>query len=398
MIGESTVLAAGIVLIVGIIGGRLVNYIKLPSVTGYIVAGLIVGPSVFNILSEDLLNSLEPVNTMALGVIAITIGGELTVDRFRMIKKKIPPIFFAEIFITFALVTIVMYVLSGSVPLAIVLGVLSLATAPAAIMSILKEYKAKGEFSRLLISLVALDNLLCIVGFGIVVSMLRVLFYQSIEPESHVLIAIFGEFLLSLLIGVGLGFMLVFVNRFSFTEDKLLSVNLGTVLLAVGFAEVFDLPSLLIAMLMGITVTNFLPNPQLFFKLFQRVEIPILIVFLTLAGAKLNLGIIDQVGVMALGYIIARLIGKIFGSRIGAIFSKDMEPSYRKNIGIALTPQAGVAIGLAVLAEDKLPVEDGVIITIILSTVIFFELVGPILVKKALQNCEVLEECEMLEK
>ncbi len=393
MIIENTALSAGIVLLAGIIGGKIANYFKLPSVTGYLIAGLLVGPSVLDLFSGRVLDNLEPINSMALGLIAIMIGGELTKDRIKMISKKLPPIFLAETFLTFFLVSATAYFISNSIPLALVLGVLSLATAPAAIVSILKEYRARGEFPQLLMSLVALDNLLCIIGFGLLTSFLNVLFYQNTGGEQHLVMALFGEIGLSVLLGLGIGIILVYTNKMQFSEDKHLVINLGSILFGVGVAEVLGLPSLLIAMLMGIMVTNFSSQRKRFFKLFQKIEIPILIAFLTLAGVKLNLFILGDVGLLAIGYILARLFGKIMGARLGSIFSKDLSSAYRKNMGLALTPQAGVAIGLAILAEDKLPVQDGVIITIILSTVIFFELVGPILVKKSLQNCKSLENC-----
>ncbi len=392
MILENTTLAAGIILLAGIIGGRLANYLKLPSVTGYLIAGLIVGPSVLNLFPKPVLDNLEPINSLALGIIAISIGGELTLSRLKVIKQKIPPIFLSEIVLTFILVSSTSYFISRSIPLAIILGVLSLATAPAAIVSILREYKAKGEFPRLLMSLVALDNLFCIIGFGIATSLLQILFYQSITPSNGLFIAIFGEMMIAILMGAGFGLLMVFLNRLSFSEEKLLVINLGMILSAVGIAERFGLPSLFVAMLMGIIVANVSKNHKRVFRLFHRVEFPILVAFLTLAGVKLNLSIIGQVGLLAIGYIIARFTGKVVGARFGSMFSKDMCYEYRKNMGLALTPQAGVAIGLAILAEDKLPVEDGVVITLILSTVIFFELVGPIMVKKALQNCNCLED------
>ncbi len=389
---ETTTAAAGAILLLGLLGGKLANKVSLPSVTGYLVAGLIIGPSVLNLIPDSTLNNLEPINELALGIIAITIGGELTKDKLKLVKQQLPPIFLAETVLTFLFVTTTIYLISKSLPLAFVLGILSLATAPAAIISVLKEYKARGEFPRLLMSIVALDNLICIMGFGIITSLLGILFYQSIDPSNGLLIAIFGELLLSLFLGIGFGIIILFLNRNSFSDDKLLVINLGMLLFAVGIAETFGLPSLFVAMLMGVIIANFSKSAKRIFRLITQVEFPILVAFLTLAGVKLDLGIVGDIGFLAIGYVLARLAGKIGGARIGAIFSKDLPKRSRQSIGMALTPQAGVAIGLAILAEEKLPIEDGVVITLILSTVIFFELIGPVLVKKALQNCDCINK------
>ncbi|ACB84718.1 cation:proton antiporter [Natranaerobius thermophilus] len=389
---ESTTLAAGAILLIGLLGGKLANYIKLPSVTGYLIAGLIVGPSLLNLIPDETLTNLEPINELALGIIAISIGGELTSSKLKLVKQQLPPIFFSETALTFITVTGVCYLISNDWPLSLVLGILSLATAPAAIISILKEYRARGDFPRLLKSLIALDNLFCIVGFGIITSLLRILFYQSIEPENGIIWAVFEELVIALALALFLGFVLLMLNRFSYNDDKLLVINLGMLLFAVGAAESLGLPSLLIAMIMGAIIANYSKNSKAVFRVLNRIEFPILVAFLTLAGIKLNLGIISEIGVLAIGYILARLAGKIGGARLGAMFSKDLPRKSRQNIGLALTPQAGVAIGLAILAENKLPIEDGLIITLILSTVIFFELVGPVLVKLALKNCDCIEE------
>jgi len=388
---ENTTLAVGLILLVGICGGKIASYIGLPSVTGYLLAGAAVGPSALDLFSNEVLENIEPINSLALGIIAVTIGGELTWERLKFIKDQIPPIFLCETVLTFILVALVSYFLSGSLPLSVVLAVLSLATAPGAIISIIREYRARGEFPQILLSLVALDNLLCIVGFGFATAALRIGFYRTIEPADGMLRAIFGELGVAAAVGVGFGMAVVLVSDIRMSDEKLLVINLGALLVAVGLGQLLHLPSLFIAMLMGIVISNFSPHNRRIFRLFGQVEFPILIAFLTLAGIKLDLSVLGDVGFLAAGYIIARFLGKILGARIGALFSRKMSAGYRKNVGLALTPQAGVAIGLAVLVGEKIPMDGSEVITLILSAVVFFEIVGPILVKRAMKNCGCID-------
>lgn len=389
---DTTTLALGIILLVGLAGGQIAALIKLPAVTGYIIAGLLIGPSFFDCIEQSTLAELSPVNDLALGVIAFTIGAELTLLKLMLLRRQLPSIFFFEATTCFIAVTVACYLVSGSVPLAVVLGALSLATAPAAIISILRQYHARGRFPRLLLSLVAIDNLFCTIGFGLVTVLLRVFFYQSVPSGGSYTVLIFGELVYTFLLSIFLGSILLFLNRLCHSDDKLLVLNLGVILLAVGIAEILKLSSILVAMILGIVVANFCKNHNRVIRLVNQATFPILVGFLTLAGIKLELAVITQIGPLAIVYIFARLIGKVLGARIGAGLCKSIPEKFRRNIGMALTPQAGVAIGLAVLAEDKLPIKDGTVITLILSAVIFFELIGPVLVKRALKNCHSIDQ------
>lgn len=384
MVWLNSVLALGLILLLGVLGGKLASMVRLPSVTGYLIVGLILGPSLFNVLPWEVLYELEPINELALGIIAFSIGGELTFLRLKRIGKNLTKVFLGEAFLTLFLVSLISYIISRSLSLSLVLGVLALATAPGAIIVILKEYRAQGEFPQVLLSLVALDNLFCIITFGLVTSILQVFYFEGATLSLAVLGAVFGTLFSSLMVGLLGGYSLAFITRFRLAESKHLVIILGTILLGVGIGMAFQLSSLLITIVMGFIVANYARRPSSSFKQISAVETPILVAFLTLAGLKLDIWVLSQAGLLGFGYILARMAGKILGSRAGAIFCSAFPSSYKEYIGYALTPQAGVAIGLSIVAEQKLPLPEGLIISLILSTVLFFEIIGPLLLKKAL--------------
>ena len=386
----NVILALGIIMITGVVGGKLVGYINFPSVTGYLVFGILVGPSLLNLVPKEMVSELAPVNDLALGIIAVSIGGELSWKRLKKSGKNLSKLFLSEAFLTFLLVTSISWFLSSSLPIALVLGVLSMATAPAAILAMIRDYRARGEFPSLLLSLVALDNLFCIISFGIVTTLLQMVYFEAAPLSLAMLGGVAGNMLLSIIIGVFLGFAISYLSSFSLPENKFLVIILGVILLGVGTGIALNLSSLLITMIMGLVMVNFSYQPQQIFALIGRIDTPILVTFLTMAGVKLDLGILSQIGLLGAAYIIARLAGKIIGAALGATFCRDMPKSYRRGIPMALTPQAGVAIGLSILVEQKLPLPEGLIVTLILSTVIIFELLGPLLVKRALEITDAI--------
>lgn len=388
----NTILAISLILLAGVIGGKLASMVRLPSVTGYLLMGITLGPSLLNSIPQEVLYELAFINEVALGVIAFSIGGELTRERLKRMGQNLTRVFLGEAILTFSLVFLISYSISRSLPLSLLLGVLSLATAPGAIIVILKDYEAKGEFPQVLLSLVALDNLFCIISFGLITSILQVLYYEGSSFSFLLIGAILGNIILSFGVGIICGYSLIILSRYSLPKNKQLVILLGVILLGVGIGIAFHLSSLLITMVIGFMVINYATRPSSFFYLLNTIDTPILVAFLTLAGLKLDIRVLGQVGLLGLGYILARLVGKILGAHIGALFCTQMPDSFKYNIGLALTPQAGVAIGLSVLAQQKLPLPEGLIVSLILSTVIIFELIGPLLLKKALLASGSIEE------
>ncbi|WP_338086453.1 cation:proton antiporter [Natranaerofaba carboxydovora] len=201
---------------------------------------------------------------------------------------------------------------------------------------------------------------------------------------------VFGELFLAISIGIVAGVIISFLAPRTNNNAKILVALIGIIALSTGIAETFQLSPILLNMTTGVTITNLSTMRNKIFKVLEGIELPVLVAFLTLAGAKLNISLIPDVGLIGVGYIFARSIGKIIGARVGCRLA-GFEKCYRENLGFSLIPQAGVAIGLSVIAEQKLDMDVGVVTTVILAAVIVFEVIGPLLVKFALQNTGEVE-------
>ncbi|QNO13824.1 cation:proton antiporter [Alkalicella caledoniensis] len=377
-------LLLGFVLLIGVIGGKIASKAKLPSVTGYIIFGLLVGPSFLNIITREAIYAFQPVNQLALGILSLSIGSELHYAVFRKYGKNLFKLFLGEGLLTFSLVASFTYLFGMRLQFAILLGILALTVSPSGVLSIVKETGSKGLFTQNLLALVAVDNLFAILSFGVVSALLQGV-GNSDTAGATLFLGVVQEVLLTLGIGMLLGIILTYLIKKRPATAKFTVILLGFVFLGTGLADHFQLSALLLNMTMGATITNLTLRRNIVATSLERIELPVFVSFLTLAGAKLDTSVLVTSGLVGVGYISGRLVGKIVGSYSGAMFT-DLTVKMRKNLGLALTPQAGVAIGLSVIAEQKFPESNGMLTGIVLSGVIFFEVVGPLLLKKALDN------------
>ncbi len=373
-----------IVMLVGLLGGKLASKAKLPSVTGYIIFGMLLGPSFSNIITKDMIKSLQFINSLALGILAISIGAELHRAVFKRFGKTLFLMSLLDGIITAGSVALMTYLLGIPIEFAIILGILSMTVSPSGVLSIIKEYQAKGNLSKTLLALVAIENLNCIILFGVASAVLAGISNTDMVGGQLVML-LAKEVFLAVFIGAIVGAVTAYIFKQKPNNSKLLVFLLAVILLNTGIAEELNLSALLVNMTTGAVLTNLINRKMILSTTLERVELPIFVVFLTLAGAKLDISVLSTVGMVGIVYIAGRLLGKIGGSYISSGFS-GLEDKVRKNIGMALTPQAGVAIGLSIVAEQKLPHSNGLITGIVLSGVIFFEVVGPLLLKKALKN------------
>lgn len=377
-------LIVGVILLIGVIGGKVASKAKLPSVTGYIIFGLFIGPSFLNLVTKEAIYALQPVNQLALGILSLSIGSELHVKVFQKYGKNLFKLFLGEGLLTFVLVFGSSYLLGLELGFSILLGILSLTVSPSGVISIVKETGARGLFTQNLMALVAVDNLFAILLFGIASAIIQGLGHTAVA-DTPVMLALFTELLATFGIGILLGIILSYIIKKRPSTPKFTVILLGFILLGTGLAIRFDLSALLLNMTVGATITNLSVRRSTVAVSLERVELPVFVAFLTLAGAKLDISVLTTTGFIGLAYMGGRLTGKIFGAYIGAKYT-DLTIKMRKNLGMALTPQAGVAIGLSVIAEQKFPHSNGMLTGIVLSGVIFFEVVGPLLLKKALDN------------
>lgn len=380
----NTALYIGIILLAGLAGGRLVQTINLPSVTGYLLAGFLLGPSVLNVVTPEVNHSMAIVTEFAIGLLSVTVGMELHRHVLKNNGKTLLTLSLGNTMVSFVLVTLVTYLLGLNFAQALIIGVVSLTISPAGVMEIVKERKASGEMTRTLLNLVAVDNLICITLFGLVLSVVQ----ASLAPTfvfTDVILSIISDIGLGAIFGMITGFMFAYFLNKQLLQDKLLVIIIAAIMLNNGIAGLLNLQPVLMHIFTGITITNLTNNQVRTASTLERINLPVNVMFLTLSGAHIELGVIYKVGLVGLGYILARLIGRAGGAYIFARFT-DLEKKTKENIGLGLVPQAGIAIGLVTIAEQSLPAMAGTLSGILLTGVIFFEVIGPLIVEKGLER------------
>lgn len=387
----------GIILFSGIIIGKVVSFFKLPKVTGYLVAGVLIGPSILNLVPSDVAAKLTIIPDAALGFIAYSIGSEFNFENLKALGKRIFTITILEALGAVLLVDIVMiFIFKMSIPFSITLGSIAAATAPAATLMVIKQYKAKGPVVNTLLPVVAMDDAVGIIIFGISTTIAGALINNN--SNFSVAKAIFVpilEIIYALFLGLIVGFVLSIISKKTEGEDQLLCITIAALFFTIGISTSLNISPLLSCMMVGATITNIAPTNSRTLSVIDRFTPPVFIAFFTIAGIELNLAMLTKVGFVGVGYIIARLIGKIFGAGIGSKLS-NCPKTVQKYLGLTLVPQAGVAIGLAMMAETLMPEFGSSIRTIILSATVVYELIGPILTKTVLIKAGEISLCNNL--
>lgn len=394
-------LAVGILLILGWAGGRAANAMGLPRVTGYLLAGLLTGPAVFHVLSRTLVDKdLYVITEMALGVIAYAIGGSLVYERLKRLGSSILWITWAQavgaFVVTSALLLPILPYLTHLVgpeynlwrtylPLVLVIGAISVATAPGAVLAIISELKASGPFTTTLLGVIAIDDGLAIMFFAFAEAASRALLNPLTSAWLPLLGGAFLEIALSLALGLAAGLVLQFLARFIRRREALLMVILGIIFAVSGLAALHQLSPLLANMVVGCFIVNREARHHDFFLVVEQIEEPLYGLFFALAGAHLDLSILKSAGLLAVAILVFRISGKQIGVWAGARISRAPD-AIRQYLGLGLFPQAGVSIGLVLMAREIFPSPSvaGILVSGVIGTVIINELVAPPLVKYAL--------------
>ncbi len=391
-----------IVLIVGLLFGKIAKAVKMPNVTGYLVGGLILGPSVFGLIFGDGLISAEAiealgiVSNVALGFIAFSIGSELKLSYFKRVGPG--PIIIATLESLFAILFVlggilIYFAIAGQldnfhIRFALVLSAIAAATAPAATLMVVRQYKAKGPLTETLMSVVALDDATALMFFGIFVAIANALSRSgtSTTPLALQILEPIWEIILSLGIGGIIGLIVVFGCKWFTGRGNRITLVVAAIFMTVYLANLTGGSPLLACMAMGGVFANLSPVYDIVSGLIYFITPPIYIMFFVLNGADLNLSVLAQIGVVGVIYVLFRVAGKIFGSWFGARISKS-PPVVSKLLGFALVPQAGVAIGLSLVAVQVLDAETASMIrAIILCATLIYELTGPFITKITLKK------------
>ncbi len=374
-----------IAIIFGFIAGKVVQRIKLPGIVGYLIAGLIFGPSFLNIFTPEMTEKLNVFTGFALSLVAFIIGSEMKITTLKEMGKGIGVITLFESLGAFIIVTAGVYLLTRKLYLALVFGALAPASAPAGTVAVLQEYKAKGRLTNALYAVVGLDDGLAIVIFALAVALSKLLLTgQAISLSALTrgpLLEISGSIILGCLIGTVSGFLM----RKLVANESILAVSLGSVLICTGIANYLHFSLILANLSLGmISINLFSAVNQKAYKALQSISLPVYIIFFFIAGAHLQIGLLPSMGLLGLVYLLCRIAGLIGGAFFGATITKQ-NPIIRKYLGLGILSQAGVAIGLSILAatEFRSMGQQGsdlslAVVNTIAATTILFEIIGPI--------------------
>ncbi len=402
----------GLILFAGTSMGRLFQKWKIPQVVGYIIMGVILGKTGFALIDSSTIASLEPFSSFALGLIGFMIGGELKIKTMKKFGRQFATILLLESFGAFVIVSIVITLFGMllfhdiriALSLGLLMGAISSATAPAATTDVLWENKTRGPLTTMVLGIVAMDDGVALLLFAIASSVAGILSGQAGDALGVSLLKLLWEVGAAVGLGLLAGLLIRRVVRSLLDDDKILAFSIGAILLLIGFAQILNVDLILATMSMGFFIGNYVPKKSArTFKVVEKFTPPVYILFFVMVGANVDVsGLSLLPALMAVIYILGRITGKALGSVLGASLSKAPR-SVRRYLPFCLLSQAGVAIGLSIVAGHsfKGPIGDTIIL-VVTATTFVVQLLGPAMVKYAVTRAEEvglnITESDLIEK
>lgn len=412
-------LPLSLALFAGLMLSRVTKKFNLPAVTAYLVAGILIGPFCLGqlgvhglgFLSLAEVEAYKVLSDVALGFIAFTMGNEFRLETLKKVGKQAVVIavfqaLVATLFVDTALIGL-HFLMPDKLPLsaAITLGAIATATAPAATLMVVKQYKAEGPLTRMLLPVVALDDMVGLVVFAVSFGIARALETSHLDPISIIVDPIV-EVVVSLVLGAVIGFAFHITEQFFHSRTKRLSISVVYVFLAVSLSQLHfyigpvtvGFSTLLVCMAMGTVFCNLCSFSEELMDRIDRWTGPLMVLFFVLSGSDLNFKVFSDWAIILVGvvYILFRSLGKIYGAKISASFMH-CEPTIRRYLGITLLPQAGVSLGMSLTAMS-LGAPGQIIRNVALFAVLIYELIGPLLTRIALQKAGEIKERPMSER
>lgn len=408
----SIFLSLSVALLAGLLLSRLAKKVQLPAVTAYLVAGVLIGPFVLGRIgipgigiTGEQIEGFGLISDLALGFIAFSMGSEFRISQLKRIGKQATFVGVFQALFTTVIVDAALIILHLIIPdkfslqSAIVLGAVATATAPAATLMVVKQYKAKGPVTDILLPVVALDDAVGLVVFAVSFGIARSLGTGTVNVTSVILEPVL-EVILSLFLGFVMGLSFTLCEKYFHSRSKRMAVSVTFVMMTVAISSMnFEIgsvhigfSSLLACMMLGTVFCNICEVSEELMERADRWTTPVLILFFVISGAELELSVFADIMVVLIGavYIISRSLGKYFGAGISARLSK-CNPNVVKYLGITLLPQAGVALGMAIKAIELGP-EGAIVRNITLFAVLVYEIIGPLLTKVALTKAGDINE------
>ncbi len=408
ILNENPMFAIGVLLFIGYLISKLAVKVRLPVITGYIIAGLLMSHSTTGMFEEGLHESFKIVTEIALGLVALTIGAEFSLTKLRRIGRDVIIISCVQITLVFILVSGMLTVFGLALPFALLLGVIATATEPAATVAEVHALRARGRFVDYLFSIVAIDDASCVIMFSLVFAFVSRLVGGAGESNMISLQVLWAlkEILISLLLGIISGFTIYRMTRHKQGHNEIMIITLGVLFITTALAVSINLSPLLTNLAVGSILINISPRNHRILRTLEPLTPPVYALFFVIAGTELDYRIIMQPGILIWGavYVLFRAIGKYFGVYMGCRLS-GVEKPIRNNLGWSMLPQGGVALGLILLVQAApitgridAPGFDTMLINslnIILICVFVSELIGPPLSKMGIvRGCQIAETDE----
>jgi Kef-type K+ transport system membrane component KefB len=380
------ILSLGLILMAALAAGHLAQVVRVPEVTGYLLIGVFIGPATFDLISHENLATLSFLSDVALGLILFNIGAIFEVSTFRQVGRGVVRVTLWEATLALVLVTSVLLLSGLQWPIAVLLGVVAMETAPATTLMVLNEYDAKGPMTDRLLALVALNNMYVLVAFGVVAAILTLAesagqgWLAAAYRAAHGLAwSTIGSVALGALLGLAMDLWAARAKE----SGEALILSIGVVLIAVGTSRFFGLSPLITTLALGATVANASARGDRLLKALGRFDPPLYAAFFVLAGAELVPSSVLSLGAAGLAYTGARTIGKLVGARIG-LRGKEVSPVVQRHLGYCLISSSSLALGLTIQIRTVFPSYAATVTGIVLAAVMIFEVVGPLLTRRAL--------------
>ncbi len=383
-------LSLSLILIAGFLLTRITKLAKLPNVTGYIIAGILIGPYALNLIPRGMVQGMGFINDIALSFIAFDVGRFFKKEVFKETGTGIILITLLESLVPGVLITLsIRSIFHLDWNFCLLLGAIATATAPASTMVTIRQYHARGDFVNILLQIVAFDDAVCLIAFSAVAAVINAGGGAGVSARELVLPIIYN--IGALILGFAGGVLLSKLMTPQRSEDNRLILTISLLLGIAGLCAAADVSPLLACMVLGAAYINLTDDCELY-KQVNKFTPPILSMFFVVSGMSLDIGSFKTAGAIGVVYFIVRIAGKYLGAYLGCAWAKTTD-KVRDYLGLALIPQAGVAIGLAFLGRRMLPAATGnMLLTIILSSSVLYELIGPVCAKIALIRSGSIEK------
>ncbi len=389
----SELASLGLILLSALLVGHLVKFARIPEVTGYLISGMLVGPSVLGWVSHENLEALHVFSEVGLGLILFSIGGVFEVSRLRGMGRRLLTVTLAESLLAAGLVGGGMLVVGQPWPIALLLGAIAVETGAASTLMVIRENNAAGPFTETLTGIIGLNNVFALIAFSLAAVVLDLSAMASgasgagvsVDGVLRAVFPLVWQLVGSSALGFLVGLLLASWAAKVVESGEVLILLVGCVLLTVGAAGTFGLSPLVASLAVGATMTNLSSKSRRLFDALGRTDPPLYVIFFVLAGADLNLALLPSLGVLGAVYVLCRAAGKFGGAWLAArreSFPHSVQPLF----GLSLFAQAGLAVGLVLVTRERFPEIAPTVSTVVLGAVVVFEIAGPLSARLALDR------------